>query len=127
MRLRARSRTYGEVVLVVVDKPGDKPLYLISMSLTMPVTRLIQAWNQRYWIEYMFRIMKHLLAAEACQARSEDAYYGHFVLRLMAGLTLFSTSRFILKGQVTMEEIVFTVKHYWMTVNYEPFELYAIA
>jgi len=93
----------------------------------MPVTRLIQAWNQRYWIEYMFRIMKHLLAAEACQARSEDAYYGHFVLRLMAGLTLFYTSRFIFKGQVTMEEIVFTVKHYWMTVNYEPFELYAIA
>jgi len=127
VRLRARSRTYGEVVLVVVDKPGDKPFYLISMSLTMPVTRLIQAWNQRYWIEYMFRIMKHLLAAEACQARSEDAYYGHFVLRLMAGLTLFYTSRFIFKGQVTMEEIVFTVKHYWMTVNYEPFELYAIA
>ena len=127
VRLRARSRTYGEVVLVVVDKPGDKPFYLISMSLTMPVTRLIQAWKQRYWIEYMFRIMKHLLAAEACQARSEDAYYGHFVLRLMAGLTLFYTSRFIFKGQVTMEEIVFTVNHYWMTVNYEPFALYAIA
>src|SRR5918999_5781936 len=29
-RLRARSRTYGDVVLVVVDKPGDKPFYLIS-------------------------------------------------------------------------------------------------
>jgi hypothetical protein len=28
---------------------------------------------------------------------------------------------------VTMEEIVFTLKHHWMTVNYEPFELYAIA
>ena len=125
--MRARSRTYGEVVRVVVDKPGDKPFYLISMSLTMPVTRLIQAWKQRYWIEYMFRIMKHLLAAEACQARSEDAYCGHFVLRLMAGLTLFYTSRFIFKGQVTMEEIVFTVNHYWMTVNYDPFELYAIA
>jgi hypothetical protein len=23
----------------------------------------------------MFRILKHLLAAEACQARTEDAYY----------------------------------------------------
>jgi hypothetical protein len=32
-------------------------------------------------------------------------------LRLMAGLVLFYTSRFIFKGQVTMEEIVFTVKH----------------
>ena len=29
--------------------------------------------------------------------------------------------------KVTMEEIVFTLKHYWMTADYEPFELYAIA
>ena len=127
VRLRARSRTYGDVILVVVDKPGEKPFYLISMSLTIQVTRLIQAWNQRHWIEQMFRLLKHLLAAEACQARSENAYYGHFVLRLMAGFVLFYTSRFIFKGQVTMEEIVFTLKHYWMTVDYEPFELYAIA
>jgi len=28
---------------------------------------------------------------------------------------------------VTMEEMVFTLKHNWMTVQYEPFELYAIA
>jgi len=127
VRLRARSRTYGQVLLVVVGKPGEKPFYLISMSLTIQVTRLIQAWNQRHWIEQIFRILKHLLAAEACQARTEDAYYGHFVLRLMAGFVLFYTSRVIFKGHVTMEEIVFTLKHYWMTVDYEPFELYAIA
>jgi hypothetical protein len=127
VRLRAHSRTYGQVLLVVVDKPGEKPFYLISMSLTIQVTRLIQAWNQRHWIEQMFRILKHLLAAEACQARSEDAYYGHLVLRLMAGFVLFYTSRVIFKGHVTMEEIVFTLKHYWMMVDYEPFELYAIA
>ena len=126
VRLRAHSRTYGEVLLVVVDKPGEKPFYLISMSLTIPVTRLIRAWNQRPWIEQMFRLLKHLLATEACQARSEDAYYGHFVLRLIAGFALFYTSRFIFKGHVTMEEIVFTLKHYWMTVDYAPFELYAI-
>ena len=40
---------------------------------------------------------------------------------------LFYTSRVIFKGHVTMEEIVFTLKHHWMTVDYEPFELYAIA
>ena len=97
------------------------------MSLTIQVTRLIQAGSQRHWIEQLFRLLKHLLATEACQARSENAYYGHFVLRLIAGLALFYTSRFIFKGQVTMEEIVFTVKHYWITVDYEPFELYAIA
>ncbi len=127
VRLRAWSRTYGQVLLVVVDKPREKPFYLISMSLTIQVTRLMQAWNQRHWIEQMFRILKHLLAAEACQARTEDAYYGHFVLRLMAGFVLFYTSRVIFKGHVTMEEIVFTLKHHWMTVDYEPFELYAIA
>ena len=127
VRLHARSRTYGQVLLVVVDRPGEKPFYLISMSLTIQVTRLIQAWNQRHWIEQMFRILKHLLAAEACQARTEDAYYGHFVLRLMAGFVLFYTSRVIFKGHVTMEEIVFTLKHHWMTVDYEPFELYAVA
>jgi hypothetical protein len=64
---------------------------------------------------------------EPLEHETEDAYYGHFVLRLIAGFALFYTSRFIFKGQVTMEEIVFTLKHYWMTVNYEPFELYAIA
>ncbi len=127
VRLRAWSPTYGQVLLVVVDKPGEKPFYLLSMSRTIQVTRLMQAWNQRHWIEQMFRILKHLLATEACQARTEDAYYGHFVLRLMAGFVLFSTSRVIFKGHVTMEEIVFTLKHHWMTVDYEPFELYAIA
>src|SRR6266566_2104510 len=83
--------------------------------------------NQRHWIEQMFRLLKHLLATEACQARTEDAYYGHLVLRLMAGFVLFYTSRVIFKGHVTMEEIVFTLKHHWMTVDYEPFELYGIA
>jgi hypothetical protein len=127
VRLRAWSPTYGQVLLVLVDKPGAKPFYLISMSLTIQVTRLIQAWNQRHWIEQMFRTLKHLLAAEACQARTEDAYDGHLVVRLIAGFVLFSTSRVIFKGHVTMEEIVFTLKHHWMTVDYEPFELYGIA
>lgn len=45
----------------------------------------------------------------------------------MASFVLFYTSRVIFKGHVTMEEIVFTLKHHWMTVDYEPFELYAIA
>jgi hypothetical protein len=122
VRLHAHRRTYGQVLLIVVDKPGEKPFYLISMSLTIPVTRLIRTWNQRHWIEQMLRLLKHLLATEACQARSEDAYYGHLVLRLIASFALFYTSRFIFKGHVTMEEMVFTLKHYWMTVDYEPFE-----
>ena len=66
------------------------------------------------------------LAADACQAQSEDAYDGHFMLRLIVGFVLFYTSRFIFEGQVTMEEILFTVRHYWIMVDYEPLELYAI-
>jgi hypothetical protein len=127
VRLRTHRRTYGHVLLIGVDKPGEKPFYLISMSLTTPVTRRIRAWTQRHWIEQRFRLLKHLLATEACQARSEDADYGHFVLRLIAGFALFYTSRFIFKGHVTMEEMVFTLKHSWRTVDYEPFDLYAIA
>jgi hypothetical protein len=40
----------------------------------------------------------------------------------MASLVLFYTSRVIFKGHVTMEEMVFTLKHYWMTVDDKPFE-----
>jgi hypothetical protein len=36
------------VLLIVVDKPGEKPFYLISVSLTIPVTRLIRTRNQRH-------------------------------------------------------------------------------
>jgi len=45
----------------------------------------------------------------------------------MAGFVLVSTSRVIFKGHVTMEEIVCTLQHHWMMVDYEAFELYAIA
>jgi len=110
----------------MVDKPGEQPFYLFSMSLTIQVTRPMQAWNQRHWIAQRCRIRKPLLAAEACQARTADAYYGHVVLRLMAGCVLFYTRRVIFKGHVTMEEIVFTLKHHGMTVDYAPFELYAM-
>jgi hypothetical protein len=48
VRLRAQSRTSGQVLLVVVDKPGEKPFYLLSMARTIQVTRLMQAWNQRH-------------------------------------------------------------------------------
>jgi hypothetical protein len=39
--------------------------------------RLIRAWKHSWWIEYCFRTqtLKHLLATQACQVQSEDAYY----------------------------------------------------
>ncbi len=64
-------------------------------------------------IEHHLRTLKHLLAAEACQVHEEDAYDGHLVLRLLAGLVLLSTARILCLGRVTMEAIGFSLKHYW--------------
>ncbi len=60
-----------------------------------------------------------MLATGACQVQNEDAYYGHLVLRLMGCLVLFYTSRVIYKGRLTMEEIIFSLKHYWRFVDSE--------
>jgi hypothetical protein len=54
---------------------------------------------------------------------SEDAYYGHLVLRLMGCLLLFYTSRVICKGRLTMDEISFSLKHDWRFVDCEALEL----
>jgi hypothetical protein len=67
--------------------------------------------------------LKHLLATGACQVHSEEAYYGHLVLRLMGCLVLFYTSRVLCKGRLTMEEIIFSLKHYWRFVDCEALEL----
>jgi hypothetical protein len=72
-------------------------------------------------------VLKHLLATEACQAHREDAYYGHLVLRLIASFVLFYTSRVICTGRLTMEEIIFSLKHYWRFVDMEPLELQALS
>ena len=58
---------------------------------------------------------------------SEDASYGHLVLRLMASFILCYTSRVICKGCLTMEEIIFSLKHYWRFVDLEALELQALS
>ena len=49
------------------------------------------------------------------------------VLRLMGCFVLFYTSRVICKGRMTMEEIIFSLKHYWRFVDSEAFELQALS
>ena len=71
--------------------------------------------------------MKHLLATDACQVHGEDAYYGHLVLRLLAGLVLLYTARRLLKGRVTMEEIVFSLKHHWRFLHSKDLELHELS
>jgi hypothetical protein len=88
-RLRATSPTYGAVTLIVVDAPREEQFYVMCLDTTISGPRLIRAWKRRHWIEHCFRMLKHLLATGACQVQSEDAYYGHLVLRLMGCLVLF--------------------------------------
>jgi hypothetical protein len=126
-RLRATSPTYGAVILIVVAKPGAEQFYVMCLETTISAPRLIRAWQRRSWIEHCFRTLKHLLATGACQVHSEDAYYGHLVLRLMGCLVLFYTSRVVCKGRLTMEEIIFSLKHYWRFVDSEPLELKALS
>jgi hypothetical protein len=51
----------------------------------------------------------------------------HLVLRLMGCFILFYTSRVVWKGQLTMEEIIFSLKHYWRFVDSESLELKALS
>ena len=126
-RLRATSPTYGEVTVVIVDEPGQDRFYLLCLETARSAPQLIRRWRRRTWIEFVFRTLKHLLATESCQVHSEDAYYGHLVLRLMGCFVLFYTSRVICKGELTMEEIIFSLKHYWRFVDSEALELQALS
>jgi hypothetical protein len=127
VRLRATSPTYGNVTVVMVDAPGQDRFYLLCLETTLSAPQLIRRWRRRTWIEFIFRTLKHLLATEACQVHSEDAYYGHLVLRLMASFVLFYTSRVICKGRLTMEALIFSLKHYWRFVDAEALELQALS
>ena len=127
VRLRATSPTYGAVTITVVKEPSADQYYVICLETAISSPRLIRAWKRRSWIEYCFRTLKHLLATGACQVHGEDAYYGHLVLRLMGCLVLFYTSRVISKGRLTMEEIIFSLKHYWRFVDCEALELTALS
>jgi hypothetical protein len=126
VRLRAISPTYRVVTITIVQEPGADQYYLICLETTISSPRLIRAWKRRSWIEHCFRTLKHLLATGACQVHSEDAYYGHLVLRLMGCLVLFYTSRVICKGRLTMEEIIFSLKHYWRFADSEALERCAL-
>jgi hypothetical protein len=57
---------------------------------------------------------------------SEDAYYGHLVLRLMGCVVWFYTSRVVIcTGRLTMDEMIFSLKHDWCSVDCEALELNA--
>jgi DDE superfamily endonuclease len=127
VRLTATSPSYGRVTVVIVERPGRDRYYLLCRETTMAAPRLIRAWRRRSWIEHYFRTLKHLLATEACQVPTEGAYFGHVVLRLLAGLVLMYTARVLCKGRITMEEILFSLKHYWQFLNSDLLELQGLS
>lgn len=127
VRLRASSATYGEVTLILVDKAGEDRFSVFCLASEIPATRLLRVWSRRNLIEQVFRILKHLLATDACQVHSEDAYYGHLVLRLMASFVLYYTSRVLFKGHVTMDEMIFNLQHHWSSVDCQDLELYGVS
>jgi hypothetical protein len=126
-RLTATSPSYGRVTVVIVDQPSRDRYYLLCRETAISAPRLIRAWRRRSWIEHTFRTLKHLLATEVCQVPTEGAYFGHLVLRLLAGLVLFYTSRIVLKGCETMEEILFSLKHHWRFLDSDLLELQGLS
>ena len=126
-RVRATSPTYGAVTVVIVDEPGQDRFYLLCLETERSAPQLIRRWRRRSWIEFVFRTLKHLLATESCQVHSEDAYYGHLVLRWMGCFVLFYPSRVLCKAELTMEEIILSLKHSWRFVDLEALELQALS
>ena len=100
---------------------------MFCVASAIPATRLLRVWSRRNLIEPVFRTLKHVLATDACQVHSEDAYYGHLVLRLMASCVLYYTSRVLFKGRVPMDEMIFNLKHYWSSVDCQDLELYGLS
>jgi hypothetical protein len=113
------------VTLIVVEATGEEQFYVMCLDTSISGPRLIRAWKRRHWIEYCFRTLEHLLATGACQVHREDAYDGHLVLRLMGCLVVFYSSRVVCQGQLTMQEIIFSLKHYGRFVDCQALELKA--
>jgi hypothetical protein len=127
VRVQATSPTSGAVTVVIVDNPGEDRFSLLWRETPLSGPQRIRRWRRRHWIEFVFRVLKHLLATASGPAHSADAYYGHLVLRLMARFVLLYTSRVICQGRLTREEIIFSLQHYWRFVDLEALELQALS
>ena len=126
-RLRAKRPTSGQGTVILVDKPGAERFALWCVASQLQATRLLRLWSRRHWMAQVCRTLKHLFATDACQVHSDDADSGHLVCRLMACFVLFSTSRVIFKGHVTMDEMGFNLTHHWASVHCQALELYGLS
>jgi len=76
-RRRATSPTEGEGTLIIVAKPGEKRCALRCVATPRQATRWRRRWARRHGSAPVFRPLKHLLATDACQVPSAQAYDGH--------------------------------------------------
>jgi hypothetical protein len=74
VRLTATSPTYGPVTGVVSDEPSQARYDLLCRATRLTAPRLIRAWTRRSRIAPHCRLLKHLVAVEACQVHGEDAF-----------------------------------------------------
>jgi hypothetical protein len=113
--------------VVIVAEPGEALFSLLGLETERSAPQLIRRWRRRSWIAFVLRTLQHLLATEACQVHTEDASYGPLGLRLMGRCIWFYTARVICQGRLTMEEIIFSLKHSWRFVDLEALELQALS
>lgn len=117
-RLYASSDSFGQVILTIVDEPKELELYyLLCQKTDISSVRLWRAFARRNWIEWCFRTLKTLFKTDKCQFVTENAYYGHVAMRLMALLVLGYATRRVLRSQATMEQVIFGIKHHWRTLD----------
>jgi hypothetical protein len=72
-RLTAPSPTYGQVTVVIVDDPSPGRYALRWPATPVTAPRLIRAWTRRSWMAHPCRLLKPLVATEACQVHGADA------------------------------------------------------
>jgi hypothetical protein len=121
-RRTATSPTSGPVTVVIGQEPGEACDDLLCQATPLTAPRLIRAWKRRSWIEHSCRTLKPLWATDACQVQGEDAYEGPLVWWLLAGLVRLYTARRLVKGRVTMDEMVFSLKPPWRFVTSKDLE-----
>ena len=57
------------VLGIASEKCQEDRIYLFCLATEIQATRLLRAWSRRNLIEQVFRILKHLLATDACQVQ----------------------------------------------------------
>jgi hypothetical protein len=115
------------VTSTLIKEPKGEQYDVLCLETARSSPRLIRAWKRQDGIASCFRTVKPLLATGAWQVQSEEADYGHLVLRRMGCFVLLYPSRVVGQGRLTLAEIIFSLKPYWRFVDCAALELTALS